>query len=253
MPMNRKFTFRLQELHSLHANLRVVFVLLLLLTLLVLAYIAVRVFLIHERISSTELASLISFAFACIILTVGQLQCLRRMRHDTREKLEQLTFVDELTGVFNYRYLEQRLAEELQRATRHGYPVSVLYLDCDHFKLVNDTHGHETGNMVLRRVCEVLRANVRGEDFIGRLGGDEFLVVLPQTDPSGALIAAERVRTKLNALDLAAPSGERLDFLAYSVGVASYPAHADTREALIRAADEAMYRAKKSGGDRVCL
>lgn len=253
MPTSRKFTFRLQELHALHANLRVVFLLMLLLSVTVLAYIVVRVFIVPQRISATEFASLVFFAAACVLLSVGQLQCLRRMRHDTREKLELLTFVDELTGVFNYRYLDQRLNEEFQRAKRHGYPVAVVYIDCDGFKMVNDTHGHETGNMVLRRTCEVLKANLRGEDFVGRLGGDEFLVVLPQTDGTGALIAAERLRSKLDALNLRAPSGQKLDFLGFSMGVASYPANGETREAVIKAADDAMYRAKRAGGGRVCL
>ncbi|HUT32070.1 MAG TPA: GGDEF domain-containing protein [Planctomycetota bacterium] len=251
--MSKKFAFRLKELHSLHANLRVVLVLLLLLTACILAYMAVRVFVLTEPMLPTEFVSLCFFAAFCIALCVGQLYCLRRMRHDTREKIEQMTFVDELTEVFNYRYLEQRLGEELQRARRHGFPVSLVYLDLDGFKLVNDTYGHEAGNQVLRRVCETIRGHVRGEDFIGRLGGDEFLLVLPHTDASGALIAAERLRTKLTALDFTSPGGERIDFVGFSMGVASHPASGETREALVRAADEAMYRAKKSGGDRVCL
>jgi len=251
--MSKKFAFRLQELHALHANLRIVFVLMLVLTVALIAYMVIRVHVLTEPMHPAEIASLAFFAAACLALCIGQLYCLRRMRHDTREKLEQLTFVDELTGVNNYRYLEQRLGEELQRAARHNYPVAVIYLDFDGFKLVNDTHGHEAGNTLLRRVSQMLRASVRGEDFIGRLGGDEFLIVLPHTDSSGALIAAERLRTKLRSADLRAPSGEPMDFVGFSMGVASYPADGGTREALIRAADEAMYRAKKAGGDRVCL
>jgi len=251
--MSKKFTFRLQELHSLHANLRVVFVLMLALTVCILGYMAVRVFAMSAPMLTADIAGLCIFSVACLLLTVGQLMCLRRMRHDTREKIELLTFVDELTGVQNFRYLDQRLAEELQRARRHGYPLSVVYIDLDNFKLVNDTYGHEAGNMVLRRVSQALRANIRGEDFVGRLGGDEFLVVLPQTDASGALIAAERIRNKLAALGLLGPGDERIDFVGFSMGVASYPAQGDTRDDLIRAADEAMYRAKRAGGDRVCL
>jgi diguanylate cyclase (GGDEF)-like protein len=251
--MSKKFSFQLKELHSLHANLRVVLVLLLLLTACILAYMAVRIFVLTEPMLPTEFVSLCFFAAFCIALCVGQLYCLRHMRRDTRAKIEQLTFVDELTGVYNYRYLEQRLGEELQRAARHGYPLAIIYLDLDGFKMVNDTYGHEAGNEVLRRVSQMLRGHVRGEDFIGRLGGDEFLVVLPHTDDSGSLVAGERLRTKLAALEFAAPGGERIDFVGFSMGVASYPANGDTREQLIQAADQAMYRAKKSGGDRVCL
>ncbi|MFP4056426.1 MAG: GGDEF domain-containing protein [Candidatus Brocadiia bacterium] len=250
--MSKKYAFRLRELHSLHANLRFVLVLMLLLTLSLLTYMAVRVFLLRD-VKLLDFFSLCFFAVACLVLCVGQLQCLRRMRHDTREKIEMMTFVDELTGVYNYRYLEQRLTEELQRAKRHGCPLAVIYMDFDNFKLVNDTFGHETGNTVLQRVSQVARASARGEDFVGRLGGDEFLVVLPQTDAAGALITAERIKKKLDSLELVASNGERIDFITFSMGVASYPADAESREDLLRAADEAMYRAKKAGGDRVCI
>ena len=253
MPVSRKFAFRLQELHSLHTSIRFVFVLMLVLTLSLLGYMAVRVFATPGGMSWPDFGSLCFFAFACVALCIGQLQCLKRMRHDTREKIEMMTFVDELTGVYNYRYLEQRLTEELQRAKRHNCPLSVIYCDFDNFKLVNDTFGHETGNTVLQRVAQATRSSARGEDFVGRLGGDEFLIVLPQTDSAGALISAERIKKKLDAMELVAASGERLDFITYSMGVASYPASAETKDDLIGAADEAMYRAKKAGGDRVCI
>ena len=251
--MAKRFAFRLQELHSLHMSLRLVFVFMLVLTIAILAYMAVRVFTLGRSMDWLDFGTLCFFAFACVALCVGQLQCLKLMRHDTREKIEMMTFVDELTGVYNFRYLEQRLTEELQRAKRHSCPLSVIYLDFDNFKLVNDTFGHETGNTVLQRVAQVARTSARGEDFVGRLGGDEFLVVLPQTDSAGALITAERVKKKLDSMELVASSGERLDFITYSMGIASYPASAETRDDLIRAADEAMYRAKKAGGDRVCI
>ena len=251
--MSKKFAFRLQELHSLHASLRYVFVLMLALTVSILAYMAVRVFATPGGLGWIDFGTLCFFAVACVVLCIGQLQCLKRMRHDTREKIEMMTFVDELTGVYNYRYLEQRLTEELQRAKRHNCPLSVIYLDFDNFKLVNDTFGHETGNTVLQRVAQVARNSARGEDFVGRLGGDEFLVVLPQTDSAGSLITAERIKKKLDAMELVTNTGERLDFITYSMGVASFPASAETKDDLVRAADEAMYRAKKAGGDRVCI
>ena len=251
--MSKKFAFRLRELHSLHANLRFVLVLMLALTVAILAYMAIRIFWLRDHMTWVEFGSLCFFAIASIALCIGQLQCLRRMRHDTREKIELMTFVDELTGVYNYRYLEQRLTEELQRAKRHGSPLSCIYIDFDNFKLVNDTYGHETGNRVLQRVSQTARTSARGEDFVGRLGGDEFLIVLPQTDSAGALITAERIKKKLDAMDTVAENGERIDFLTFSLGIASYPANAQTKDELIRAADEAMYRAKRAGGDRVCI
>jgi len=252
-PASKKFAFRLQELHSLHSNLRFVFILMLLLTLSILGYLGIRIYLVPDRMTMTEFSSLCFFAVACVALCAGQLQCLKRMRHDTREKIETMTFVDELTGVYNYRYLEQRLSEELQRSKRHNCPLSVVYIDLDHFKLINDTFGHEAGNTVLQRVSQAARSGARGEDFVGRLGGDEFLLVLPQTDTAGALIAAERIKKKLDAMELYAANGERIDVVSFSMGIASYPGNAQSRDELIRAADEAMYRAKKSGGDRVCI
>lgn len=251
--MGKKFAFRVQELHALHANLRSVFILMLILTLSLLSYLGLRLVVLRETITPVELGSLCFFGLAAIVLCVGLLQCLKRMRHEAREKIEMLTFVDELTGVYNYRYLEQRLNEEIQRAKRHDSPLSVIYIDLDSFKLINDTFGHETGNTVLQRISQTARSAARGEDFVGRLGGDEFLIVLPQTDTAGALIAAERIKKKLDSMELVASTGERIDAIAYSMGIASYPNNAQTRDELIRAADEAMYRAKKAGGDRVCL
>lgn len=250
---NRNAGFRIQELQTLHANIRVIFILMSMLSLIILAYMAVRVFVLKDIRSYVEFGSLCLFSFACVALTVGLLHSLRSIRHGTREKIERMTFVDDLTGVYNYRFLEQRLIQELQRAKRHGADLSVIYLDVDGFKQVNDTFGHETGNAVLRRIAQTCNVSARGEDFVGRLGGDEFLLVLPETDVSGASIAAERVRKKLESLELVAANGERIDFLGYSLGVASYPANAQATDELIRGADQAMYRAKKSGGNRVCL
>ena len=251
--MSRRYAYRLQELHALHSNLRLVFILMLLLTLSLLGYVGIKMIFLRQPMSGVEFGSLCFFALVCVVLCLGQLQCLKRMRHETREKIELMTFVDELTNVYNYRYLEERLSEELQRARRHGSPLSVAYIDFDNFKLVNDTFGHETGNVVLQRVAQAIRGAARGEDFVGRLGGDEFMVVLPQTDTAGALIAAERIKKKLDSLDLVSTNGERVDFISFSIGVATFPTNADDKDGLIQAADQAMYRAKKAGGDRVCI
>jgi len=244
--------FRLQELRILHDRILRVLVLLIVLTVSVLGYMAVRIFAISAPLSFLEFGSLCSFAFACLVLCVTQLQCVRRMRRETGEKIEQMTCLDELTGTANFRHLGRRLAEEIQRGRRHGHPVAVLYIDLDGFKMVNDTYGHESGNQVLRSVSGMLRAGVRAEDVVGRIGGDEFAVVMPQTDSSGALVAAERLRKSLENATLTAAGGERISFVAFSMGVAWYPADGETGEELLKAADAAMYRAKRSGGDRVC-
>jgi len=204
--VSRRYAYRLQELHALHANLRLVFILMLLLTLALLGYVGIKVAFLQEPMSGLEFGSLCFFALVCVVLCLGQLQCLKRMRHETREKIELMTFVS---------------------------PLSVAYIDFDNFKLVNDTFGHETGNLVLQRVAQAVRGAARGEDFVGRLGGDEFLVVLPQTDTAGALIAAERIKKKLDSLDLVSHNGERVDFLSFSIGVATARSHHTTQPARV--------------------
>ena len=251
--MSKDATYQLKELSTLHGRVLSVFVLMFVLTFAILVYMALRVYVLPECITPIDFASLCSFALACAVLSTGQLGCLRRMRHSTGGKLEAMVFVDELTGVYNYRYLKQRLDEELERARRHGFPVSLICLDCDKFKLVNDTFGHEAGNAALRLIARTVQRCCRGEDLVGRMGGDEFLVILPQTDAAGATVAAERIKSHLDAADLASSDGQPFDFLSFSLGVASYPADARTRRALVRAADEAMYGAKRAGGDRVAL
>lgn len=259
--MGRESPFQIEELRSLHSSLRLNFSLMLVLTVFLLGYMGVRIFVIQEGLKWLDFGTICFFAIAAFLLCMAQMQCLKRMRHETREKIEKLTFIDELTGAYNYRYLDQHLSEELRRAKRHGYPVSVIYFDFDKFKAVNDNFGHDVGNVVLQRVADVARQSARGEDFVGRLrqgepllgrlGGDEFLMVLPYADKTGAVGAAERIKQNLDAIEITTDSGQRIDFVTYSLGIASFPEDADTQDALLRAADTAMYRAKKAGGDRV--
>ena len=242
-----------EELHLLRLSVRSLFGFMLLLTLGIFAYILVKVFCLDDATREADFGSFCLLAIAALALCNGQLQCLKRLSRDACGRIETLTSVDELTGLYNYRYLEQRLTEELQRAKRHNCPLSIIYVDFDNFKLINDTFGHEAGNRVLQRVCRTARSATRGKDFVARVGGDELIVVLPQTDSAGALIAAERIKKKLDSIELVAGGGERIDAITFSMGIASYPGNADGRDELIRAADEAMYRAKKAGGDRVCI
>jgi len=216
--------FRLRELASLHASLRGLLFLALLLTVALLTYIFVRVRLVGEVLSPLDFASMCLFALAAVLLCYVQLRCLRQLRCETRRKVERLTFVDPLSGAYNFRYLRQRLKEEFARARRLREPLAVVFLDFDHFKDVNDTFGHAEGNAVLEKIGGALRRAVRGEDFVGRLGGDEFLVVLPQTTVS---------------------------FLTFSMGVAAFPEDASAIEALLSEADKALYKAKALGGNCV--
>ena len=244
---------QLQNLNSLHDRVRTVLVLLFLLTLCLVGYMALKIFVLPDRITFLEFGSLCSFAVACLVLSAGQLQCLRHIHDNAGGGIESMVLEDELTGLNNYRCLQQRLGEELERASRHGLALAAVYIDLDRFKLVNDTFGHDAGNAVLKAVARTIRESCRGEDIAGRVGGDEFVVVLPQVDHAGALIAAERLRKRLDATELTAITGERLDFVTFSLGVASYPASAQTKSGLLRAADEAMYRAKRAGGGRASI
>jgi diguanylate cyclase (GGDEF)-like protein len=156
---------------------------------------------------------------------------------------------DALTGLPNRRALEDTMRRMLAQADRTGAPLSVLAIDLDHFKRVNDTHGHEHGDAVLAGVGHVLGAAIRASDFVARYGGEELVVLAPDTDAAGALLVAEKLRRAIATIDLPADDGS----LTASFGVAAFPEHGADAETLMRAADRALYDAKQRGRDRVEL
>ncbi|MCK4284067.1 MAG: GGDEF domain-containing protein [Candidatus Brocadiae bacterium] len=174
---------------------------------------------------------------------------LRAMRDSYRQR----GFIDEVTGVFNYRYLELRLAEEGERTRRHGGFTAVLYLDLDNFKQVNDRFGHPMGNLVLEQVAQTMLSQARTCDVFGRVGGDEFLVVLPQTDRREAYVLAERVRQAVENYRLDIGKDMVVDFLRVSVGIAAYPVNGETMDNVVTAADRAVYESKEQGGNKVSV
>jgi diguanylate cyclase (GGDEF)-like protein len=160
------------------------------------------------------------------------------------QRTEQLTITDDLTKLFNSRYLNLYIGREIKRCKRHGIPLSVIFLDLDGFKGVNDAHGHLAGSRTLAEVGAILVEAVRESDILARYGGDEFVVVLPETPPSGALVIAERIRKAIESHHFLQDQG--LDArISASFGIASYPDHALTPEGLIQKADQAMYRVKE--------
>jgi diguanylate cyclase (GGDEF)-like protein len=162
-----------------------------------------------------------------------------------------LAATDALTGLFNRRVFDVRLAEEVQRTRRFGQFFSLLLLDIDHFKRINDRHGHMFGDQVLRRLADVLRAQMREVDVVARFGGEEFVVVLPGTDATGAQQMAERLRASIAATDFA--FGEQAPVpVTVSVGTASFPEDAASGADLLAHADVALYQAKANGRNRVC-
>jgi diguanylate cyclase (GGDEF)-like protein len=169
-----------------------------------------------------------------------------------RETLRQQSIRDALTGLFNRRFLEESLDREIRRAARGNRPLSVLMMDLDHFKRFNDTFGHDAGDLLLRELGALLQQNVRGSDVACRFGGEEFALILPDASPATAQERGEVLRRAAKHLDLK-HAGQSLGTVTLSVGVAAFPEHADTPASLIRAADQALYRAKAAGRDRVML
>ncbi|MEQ5816356.1 diguanylate cyclase [Marinobacter sp. NFXS11] len=167
-------------------------------------------------------------------------------------ELEQMATRDPLTGLLNRREMSRVLDEELQRARRYQRPMAVLWVDFDHFKDVNDTYGHAAGDSVLRGISRLLLGSVRSVDSIGRFGGEEFVIVLPEMDLEEAQETAERLRRKVAEEPQPLGNGEAVP-LTISVGVAVYPDHGQTASTLCAAADKAMYLAKDRGRNCVAM
>ncbi|MDH5491203.1 MAG: diguanylate cyclase [Myxococcales bacterium] len=171
---------------------------------------------------------------------------------EARSRLSRLAIEDELTGLYNYRYLHDRLGEEFKRAERYRDPLACAICDIDEFKAFNETHGHEIGDDALREVARRLRAAVRDVDVVARFGGEEFLLVLPSTHFSGALSVADRVWKSIGTVPLRLQGHDYS--LTVSVGVALYPSRdVKSKDDLLRAADVALSQAKNDGRDRICV
>ena len=183
-----------------------------------------------EPVSEGELVSRVAAA--------GRTKVLQQELIEQTRRLEALIFEDALTGLSNRRYVLTQLGAQVSAARRHGRPLSAAIVDIDHFKAVNDLHGHQAGDRVLVAVARALAEHVRAEDHLGRLGGEEFLLLLPDTDAA----AAERVTEKLRR-EVAAAAG-----ITVSIGVATWDDEAP--EDLLRRADLALYAAKAAGRDR---
>jgi len=162
------------------------------------------------------------------------------------DSCEEAAFTDHLTGLANRRRFERQLAREVARAARYEHPFCLLLIDIDNFKGVNDTHGHDAGDEVLRRVGNAVQAGTRGIDTGARIGGDEFAVILPETDLQHGLEVAGRLRSAMGSMEV-----EGVGRITASFGVAEFPSSAGTGEELKAAADAALYEAKRGGRDRV--
>lgn len=166
------------------------------------------------------------------------------------EKVRELIVTDDLTGLFNARYLLEFLDYEIDRARRYGSPLSLVFLDLDFFKDVNDTYGHLAGSTLLTEMGRLIRKHIRKSDMAARYGGDEFVLVLPSTSKEGAFTMASNLRRIVKDHYFLTDEGYRIRVTA-SFGIASYPIDAQTKLALIRLADKAMYEVKDSSRDAV--
>jgi diguanylate cyclase (GGDEF)-like protein len=167
------------------------------------------------------------------------------------EQLRDQALRDPLTGLYNRRYLEETIERELARAARNNRPVAIVMCDLDHFKLVNDTHGHMAGDEVLRVFAELLKTHARGSDIVCRFGGEEFVMFLPDMPPAVAYQRAEKLRTELAAKRITV--GAAVIQVTASFGVAAFPENGKTMDSLINAVDAAMYQAKEAGRDRIVV
>lgn len=178
---------------------------------------------------------------AVVGVAIGGLSQLRRVQGQLRD----LATHDPLTNVLNARAFSSELAQELSRNRRYGRPLALIYLDLDDFKKVNDAHGHATGDAVLRLVADAMRSAVRQADVVGRLGGDEFGVLMPETDGPVAQAAANRLVAGIRTVFRGTPS------VTASIGVVAVTGTEAGSDELLRRADQAMYEAKRAGKDRV--
>src|ERR1700686_3807304 len=166
------------------------------------------------------------------------------------EKIQELTITDDCTGLYNARHLYKTLDTEVYRSSRFGYEFSILFIDLDHFKGVNDTHGHLIGSKLLAEIGYLIKAQLRLIDFAFRYGGDEFVVLLPQTGKDQALVVAKRLRDGLRASCFCRDEGLNLNVRA-SMGLATYPHDARDAHDIIRQADEMMYLVKNTTRDNI--
>ena len=164
--------------------------------------------------------------------------------------LEELSYTDFQTGLYNKRYLMQTLSGELNRTSRDKSCFSLIFLDIDFFKAVNDNYGHQNGDAVLTAIAQTIQSGLRNYATVARYGGEEFAIVLPGIPLAGALVVAERLRVAIQSTTFEAPMGDLA--ITGSFGIATYPSdHVDTIDSLLMEADNALYRAKQNGRNRV--
>lgn len=187
-----------------------------------------------------------------MLTIVGRSAALALENAELHKRTEELTTMDDLTETFNYRFFVRKLQEEKKRAVRYNLPLSLIMVDIDWFKKLNDSYGHEIGNLVLRELSQVIKECVRDVDIFARYGGEEFAIILPQTPEHEAKVIGERIRSQVEKTIIDAGAAGKLK-ITVSVGISSYPENGKSQEELVSIADQALYRAKGSGKNLVCV
>lgn len=170
------------------------------------------------------------------------------------EKLSTIVIREELTGLYNRSYIRQRLQEEFYRSRRYVHPLSLLMIDVDGFKAINDKYGHAIGDHVLRSFADLIKQEIRQSDIPARYGGEEFLIIMPETSSEAAFYAAERLRQKVSSFrfEVGSHKDETIQF-TISIGICSFPQYGRNPKELISLADVAMYQAKNEGKNKVAV
>jgi two-component system cell cycle response regulator len=204
-------------------------------------------------------ATVRAVAFDYIKTPVDNQELLVRVKNmlkirELRDKLKTLSTTDELTGLHNRRYLQERMEQEISRAKRYGNALSVLLFDLDFFKVVNDIYGYEWGDVLLRSIADKLKQLIRKEDILTRYGDEEFIVVLPNTTEDNAFLFAERFRKDIEKMEFIPAGEEERHPITISGGISTFPCLPDTEEdanTIIRYAEHALYNAKKRGKNKI--
>lgn len=207
-----------------------------------------------NKITFTALSIVTSLALLFIIFFL--VSRLAKKLSEAYSVIEKMSITDELTQISNRRHFHTRLDEEIDRAIRYGHSLSLMLLDIDHFKKVNDVYGHVAGDYILFAIASIIKSNIRKVDIAARYGGEELAVILPETDENGAMISAEKLRESIEKYDFDI-SDEKVIHVTASFGVSSFQmvkdSVGDKAEQIIQLADDALYSAKESGRNRVIL
>jgi diguanylate cyclase (GGDEF)-like protein len=204
----------------------------------------------REQVESDEAFKLMIESKQIILVRIVEHYSLSLVNLRLHETLKRQSIQDPLTNLYNRRYMEESLEREFSRCRRHDFPLTIIMIDIDHFKTFNDTYGHTAGDIVLQKLGEFLKKNIREEDIACRYGGEEFVLILPQTSPEPVRQRAEQMRSKVKE-DLRIRYQGHILGITISMGIAGFPDHGINLNEILDTADLALYQAKKKGRDRV--